>query len=74
MTDDRHPAPEASMERKFPIAAERLRTSPNAAAYMLLRQIFYWFGVEKAEIPYTSVAPDGSRVVDENLIVNSRPL
>jgi hypothetical protein len=41
---------------------------------MLLRQIFYWFGVEKAEIPYTSVAPDGSRVVDENLIVNSRPL
>ncbi len=71
-TDDRHWAPEASMERRLSVSVERLRVSPNAVAYMLLRQIFYWFGVEKDEIPYTSLALDGSRVVDESLIINSR--
>lgn len=71
-TDERHYAPESSMARKIPIPVERLRTSPNAVAYMLLRQIFYWFGVERDDIPYTSIGSDGSRVVDENLIINSR--
>jgi hypothetical protein len=47
-------------------------TNPNAAAYVLIRRIFYWFGVERDEIPYTSVASNGSRIVDENLIINSR--
>ena len=72
MTDDRHYAPEASMTRKVVFETEKLRTSPSTAAYMLLRQIFYWFGVEKDDIPYTSVASNGSRFIDENLIINSR--
>jgi hypothetical protein len=72
MTDDRYYAKEASMTRKVVVAMDELRTSPNAAAYKLLRQIFYWFGVERDDIPYTSLAPNGSRFVDENLIVNSR--
>jgi hypothetical protein len=72
MTDDRHPAPEASMARKITVPTDDLRTSPNSAAYKLLQQIFYWFGVERGEIPYTSVASDGSRFVDEDLIINSR--
>lgn len=72
MTDDRHYAPEASMTREVIVATDELRTSPNAAAYMLLRQIFYWFRVERGEIPYTSPASNGSRFVDENLIINSR--
>lgn len=73
MTDNRHSAPEASMARRVTVATDQLRTSPNTAAYALLRLIFYWFGVERADIPYTSVASDGSRFVDENLIINSRP-
>jgi hypothetical protein len=72
MTDDRHQAPEASMTRKISVATDELRTSPNSAAYMLLRQIFYWFGVDRNEIPYTSPTSNGTRVVDENLIINSR--
>ncbi len=71
-TDDRHWAPEASMVRKLIVDVEKLRTRPNAVAYMLLRLIFYWFGVERDEMPYTSLASDGSRVIDENLIINSR--
>jgi hypothetical protein len=74
MTDDRYYAPEASMARKIVVATDEFRTNPNATAYKLLRQIFYWFRVEKDEIPYTSLAPDGSRFVDENLIINSRSL
>lgn len=69
---DRHYAPEASMARKIIVATDELRTSPNATAYMLLRQVFYWFGVETGEIPYTSLTSNGSRFVDENLIINSR--
>jgi hypothetical protein len=74
MTDDRYYAPEPTMTRKLAVAADELRASPNTAAYMLLRQIFYWFGVERGELPYTSPAPNGSRFVDENLIINSRSL
>jgi hypothetical protein len=72
MTDDRHYAPEPAMARKLVVATDELRTSPNTAAYMLLRQIFYWFGVERGDIPYTSLASNGSRFVDENIIINSR--
>jgi hypothetical protein len=72
MTDDRYPAPEPSMVRNITVATDELKTNPNVAAYTLIRQIFYWFGVESGDIPYTSVAPSGSRFVDENLIINSR--
>jgi hypothetical protein len=60
------------MARQIILAADELRTSPNAAAYRLLRQVFYWFRVESGEIPYTSPTSNGSRFVDENLIINSR--
>jgi hypothetical protein len=70
-TDDRHYAPEPFMTRKVGIPTPQLRTNPNHVAYILLRQIFYWFGAER-EIPYTSLSPNGTRFVDENLIVNSR--
>jgi hypothetical protein len=73
MTQYRHYAPEASMARKISVVTDDLRTSPNLAAYKLLQQIFYWFRVERDEIPYTSPSPNGSRFVDENLIINSRP-
>jgi hypothetical protein len=72
MTDERHYAPEASMARKTMVATDELRRSPKSAAYMLLRQIFYWFGVEDGEIPYTSLTSNGSRFVDEDLIISSR--
>jgi hypothetical protein len=72
MTDDRYYAPEPSMVRNVTVATDELRMTPNAVAYVLIRRIFYWFGVESDEIPYTSVASNGSRIVDENLIVNSR--
>lgn len=72
MTDDRYYAPEASMTRKLVVATDELRMTPNTAAYMLLRQILYWFGVERDDVPYTSLASNGSRFVDENLIINSR--
>jgi len=71
-TDDRYYAPEAAMARNVIVATNDLRTDPNAAAYMLLKQIFYWFGVESGEIPYTSLASNGSRFVNEHLIINSR--
>jgi hypothetical protein len=71
-TDDRYYAPEPSMVRNVTVAKDELRTNPNAAAYVLIRRIFYWFGVERDEIPYTSVASNGLRIVDENLIINSR--
>jgi hypothetical protein len=61
------------MARKITVATDQVRTSPNRAACMLLRQIFYWFGAE-SEIPYTSAVSDGIRVVDENLIINSHSL
>jgi hypothetical protein len=72
MTDDRYPAPEPSMVRNMTVATDELRTNPNVAAYALIRQVFYWFVVESGDIPYTSVAPNGSRFVDEQLIINSR--
>ena len=72
MTDDRYYAPEPSMVRNVTVAIDELRTNPNAAAYVLIRRIFYWFGVERDGIPYRSVASNGSRIVDENLIINSR--
>src|SRR5262249_37298665 len=70
-TDDRYYAPETSMVRKVTVTTDQLTTSPNVVAYILLRRIFYWFGAE-SEIPYTSVASNGTRFVDENLIINSR--
>jgi len=60
------------MVRKILVTTDELRTNPNTEAYMLLRQIFYWFGVERDDIPYTSLGSNGSRFVDENLIINSR--
>jgi hypothetical protein len=70
MTDARYYAPEPSMSRKIVVAPDQLQTRPDVVAYMILKQIFYWFGAEH-EIPYTSSA-NGLRYVDKNLIINSR--
>jgi hypothetical protein len=72
MTEDRYYAPEPSMMRNVTVATDELRTHPNVVAYVLIRRIFYWFRVESDEIPYTSVTSNGVRIVDENLIINSR--
>lgn len=69
-TDGRREAPESSMSRKIVATSDQLQTRPDIVAYMLLKQIFYWFGATE-EIPYTSAA-HGLRYVDENLIINSR--
>jgi hypothetical protein len=70
-TDDRHVAPESSGTRKLVVSAEQLKSRPDIAAFLLVRQIFYWFGVNTETIPYTSTA-NGVAFIDESLIINSR--
>jgi len=72
VTDSRHPAREPSMVRRVTVPTNELLTTPNFAAYMLVRQIFYWFGVENEDLPYTSTASNGLRFVDQDLIIHSR--
>ncbi len=73
MTDGRQYAPEELMERTITTDADALHLTPGYAAYKLVRQIFYWFGVENEQVPYTSQASTGERYVDEDLIIHSRP-
>jgi hypothetical protein len=70
-TDDRHVAPESSGTRKLQVSTEQLKSRPDIVAFLLVRQIFYWFGVNTETIPYTSTA-NGATFIDENLIINSR--
>jgi hypothetical protein len=72
MTDSRYPARESSMVRRVSVQTNKLATTPAFAAYRLLRLIFYWFGVENEDIPYTSVASSGERFVDQTLIIHAR--
>ena len=71
-TDGRKEAPEESMARTIPVDADALRLTPAYAAYKLLRQIFFWFGITDEQIPYSSQAPTGQRFIDQTLIINSR--
>ncbi len=73
MTDGRHYAPEEFMIRTISTDADALHLTPGYAAYKLARQIFYWFGVENEQLPYTSQDSTGERYVDKELIIHSRP-
>jgi hypothetical protein len=71
-TDGRKDAPEESMVRMINADTDVLRLTPAYAAYKLVSQIFYWFGVEDEQIPYTSQSSTGERFVDQALIIHSR--
>lgn len=71
-TDGRRDAPEESMVRVTAADTDTLRKTPAYAAYKLVRQVFYWFGVEDENIPYTSQSSTGERFVDSTLIIHSR--
>jgi hypothetical protein len=60
------------MVRVITADTDVLRLTPAYAAYKLVRQIFYWFGVEDEQIPYTSQSSTGERFVDQDLIIHSR--
>ncbi len=72
-TDDRHVAPESSGTRKLSVSTELLKSRADVVAFLLVRQIFYWFGVSTEMLPYTSTK-DGATYIDENLIINARSL
>jgi hypothetical protein len=71
-TDGRKDAPEESMVRVTTADTDTLRLTPAYVAYNLVRQVFYWFGVEEEHIPYTSQSSTGERFVDQDLIIHSR--
>jgi hypothetical protein len=71
MTDDRHVAPDTSGTRKLPVPTDQLKSRPDVVAYSLVRQIFYWFEVDRETIPYSTTA-NGVTFIDEKLIINSR--
>ena len=70
-TDDKHVAPTASTTRRLPVATEQLQSRPDVAAFLLVRQIFLWFGVTPDVIPYSS-SEQNLKYIDENKIRNSR--
>lgn len=72
MTDSRYPARESSMVRRVTVQTSELATTPAFPAYKLVRQIFYWFGFEREDIPYTSIASSGEHFVDPTLIIGAR--
>jgi len=73
LTDDRHVAPEASATRRLSVATEQLQSRPDVVAFLLVRQIFLWFGATADKIPYSS-SEQNLKFVDENKIRNSRSL
>jgi hypothetical protein len=70
-SDDRCSAPESFTIRRLPVAAEQLQSRPDVIAFLLVRQIFLWFGAESDMIPYSSSEQD-IKFIDENMIRNSR--
>jgi hypothetical protein len=71
VADDRWVAPESSTTRRLTVATQQLQSRPDVVAFLLVRQIFLWFGVT-TEIPYSSSEQD-LKFIDENKIRNSRP-
>lgn len=64
-------APDSETKRTIRVNAKQLEARPDAAAFLLLRQIFLWFGVTQDRIPYSS--SDGPlRFIDAEKIRNSR--
>lgn len=72
-TDNRFVAPEPSATRRLSVATELLRSRPDVAAFLLVRQIFLWFGASPDTIPYSSGEAD-LKFIDEDMIRNSRPV
>ncbi|MGB6875599.1 MAG: hypothetical protein WBD87_06150 [Candidatus Acidiferrales bacterium] len=72
-TDDRHYAPEASTTRRQSVATEQLQSRPDVVAFLLVRQIFLWFGAAPDMIPYSS-NEQNLKFIDENKIRNPRAL
>jgi hypothetical protein len=70
-SDDRHYAPEPSTKRKLSIATQQLISRPDVVAFLLLRQIFLWFGVASDMIPYSSSEGD-LKFIDPHKIQISR--
>lgn len=70
-TDDRHVAPEASSMRRIPVTTSQLQTRPDVVAFLLVRQIFLWFGATPDKIPYSS-SEQSLKFIDENKIKNAR--
>jgi hypothetical protein len=68
---DSHPAPEAFTKRQIRVPTEELKTRPDVVAFLLVRQIFIWFGVMADMIPYAS-AEAGVRFIDADGIKNAR--
>jgi hypothetical protein len=69
--DDSKIAPESSMKGHVQVLTERLKSRPQEAAYLLVRQIFIWFGIREDMIPYASVEND-VRFIDANKIKQAR--
>jgi hypothetical protein len=70
-TDERCVAPEPSTTRRLSVATEQLQRRPDVVAFLLVRQIFLWFGASPDTIPYSSSEND-FKFIDENMIRNSR--
>jgi hypothetical protein len=69
--DDRYIAQEPSTKRHIRVPTEQLKIRPDVTAYMLVREIFIWFGITPDTIPYASVE-NGVRYIDRIKIENSR--
>lgn len=59
---ERHPAPDAAMQREIEVSVREL-ADVGAVAYRLVEKIYTWFGLQADEIPYTACSGD-RRVVD----------
>jgi hypothetical protein len=70
-SDDRHYAPDSSGTKKIRVAIEQLKSRPDVVAFLLVRQIFLWFGVQPNMIPY-SLASGDLKFIDEQQIKNAR--
>jgi hypothetical protein len=70
-TDGRRIAPESSAARRLTVATEQLHSRPDVVAFLLVRQIFLWFGAPPEMIPYSS-SEHGLKFIDEQKIRNSR--
>lgn len=70
-TDDRYVAPEPSTTRRLSVATDQLQSRPDVVAFLLVRQIFLWFGATSEMIPYSS-SEQSLRFIDENKIRNAR--
>jgi hypothetical protein len=68
---DHHFAPEPVTKRNVRVPTEQLKSRPEVSAYLLVRQIFIWFGITPEMIPYASVEND-VRFIDSDKIKNSR--